>query len=210
MWIRIQTACQEVDLVLACAPCSWHIMYNLTPAQPWCSVDQVKRWFNRFRSFSCSRQQKGHASVALETSQMQICYYQKPQIWKIRKLFTRNLVWSCPLVTEPTFGTVFDADRGRHHKSSDPLPSDDQTNVAAVPAGAHWLCLVSAHVMCIKLNLQETVKAFHIEARARCSGKYLKKCIYTNSALCLPSRCTLFWVNWISVAVEPPDWWNVT
>lgn len=46
--------------------------------------------------------------------------------------------------------------------------SGDQTNVAAVPSGAHWLCLVSAHVMCIKLNLQETVKAFHIEARARC------------------------------------------
>lgn len=58
--------------------------------------------------------------------------------------------------------------KGRHQESSDPLPSGDQTNVAAVPPGAHWLCLVSAHVMCIKLNLQETVKAFHIEARARC------------------------------------------
>lgn len=68
----------------------------------------------------------------------------------------------------PKSRRVFDTVRGRRHESSDPLASGDQTNVAAVPPGAHWLCLVSAHVMCIKLNLQERVKAFHIEARARC------------------------------------------
>lgn len=85
-----------------------------------------------------------------------------------------------------------------------------QTNAAAVPLGAHWLCLVSAHVTCIKLNLQEMVKAFRTDSAlpARCTCcKYLKKYFYPSSAFCFPSRCTLLCV---SVAVDLPDWLSIS